>query len=55
MKRKIKFVWTCSDFVKHKHKTYAGAWLCGQLQYLWALINPQSAIPNPKLKDGKER
>ena len=33
-KRKFKLVWSCSDFVKHEHKTYVGAVLCGWRQRL---------------------
>lgn len=33
-KRKLKLVWSCSDFVKHEHKTYVGAVLCGWWQRL---------------------
>lgn len=31
-KRKLKVVWSCSDFVKHEHRTYIGALLCGWWQ-----------------------
>lgn len=30
----IRVVWSCSDSVKHEHKTYIGAFLCGWRQRL---------------------
>jgi len=33
-KRKIKIVWSCSDWVHHEHKTRVGAVLCGWWQRL---------------------
>lgn len=32
-KKKLKIVWTCSDYVDHIHKTKFGAWFCGRKQY----------------------
>lgn len=32
-KHQIRIRWTCSNFVHHEHRTRAGAWLCGRLQY----------------------
>jgi hypothetical protein len=34
-KRKIRFCWTCSDYVHHEHKYKFMAYLCGQFQYLF--------------------
>lgn len=34
-KRKIRIVWSCSDFVHHEHRTKGGAWLCGRVQMVW--------------------
>ena len=33
-KRKLKLIWTCSDFVCHEHRWYWSAWLCGRVQYI---------------------
>lgn len=32
--RRLRLCWTCSDFVSHEHRTWAGAWLCGRFQWL---------------------
>ena len=37
-KRKIKFIWTCSDYMKHEHKYKFTAWLCGRFQYCMTKI-----------------
>lgn len=31
-KRRIRFVWTCSDYVSHEHRWYWSARVCGQWQ-----------------------
>ena len=31
-KRKLRFNWTCSDYVHHSHKWKWSAWLCGRWQ-----------------------
>ncbi len=36
-KKKIKFIWTCSNFKKHQHRWKWTAWLCGRIQYYLAL------------------
>lgn len=33
--KKIKFCWTCSDFIHHEHRWKWTAWLCGRVQYLF--------------------
>lgn len=33
-KKRIRFIWTCSDFEKHQHRTKLGAWWCGQRRRL---------------------
>lgn len=32
-KKRLKIVWTCSDYIDHIHKTKFGAWFCGRKQY----------------------
>ena len=34
-KRKIKLIWTCSDYVYHEHKYQFTAWACGRIQYFF--------------------
>ena len=46
MKRKIKPVWTCSDYVYHEHKYKLTAWLCGRIQYFKYLIINMFKINN---------
>lgn len=36
--KRIRMVWTCSDYVKHYHSTYIGAWLCGRVQAFRAML-----------------
>lgn len=36
-RRLITMRWTCSDYVHHSHRWKWAAWLCGWMQYLWAL------------------
>lgn len=31
--RKIKYVWTCNNFVHHQHRWKWSAWICGRIQY----------------------
>jgi hypothetical protein len=31
-KRRIRFVWTCSDYAHHEHRWHWTAWLCGRVQ-----------------------
>lgn len=37
--KKIKIVWTCSDFLHHEHRYKFTAWICGKIQILinWIL------------------
>ena len=37
-KKKIKFVWSCSDYKDHNHKYRFTAYLCGRLQYVLAML-----------------
>jgi hypothetical protein len=37
-KRKIRIVWTCSDFARHKHKWKWTATICGRIQFIWSRI-----------------
>jgi hypothetical protein len=36
-KRKIRFMWTCSDRVKHEHRYKFTAHICGLIQHLYGL------------------
>lgn len=36
-KRRIRFRWTCSDYVHHEHRWYWTVWLCGKGQQFIAL------------------
>ena len=37
-KKKIKIVWSCSDYKHHEHKYKLTAYLCGRLQYVLAKL-----------------
>jgi len=37
-KKKIKINWSCSNFVKHRHRFKFTAWLCGRVQMQQAKI-----------------
>lgn len=39
-KRKLRFVWTCSNHTHHEHRHKWAAWLCGLLQQI---ENPKRA------------
>ena len=47
-RKKLKFIWSCSDFVKHEHKFYFTAWLCGKLQYFRGVLNEKNRISKVK-------
>jgi hypothetical protein len=37
-RKKLKIIWTCSDFVHHEHRYKWIAWLCGKWQKgIWLL------------------
>lgn len=38
-KRKLKLMWTCSDFVHHEHRFRWTAVVCGKVQYYWARLS----------------
>ena len=31
-KQKLKLIWTCSDYVKHTHRWFWTAYVCGRIQ-----------------------
>lgn len=33
-KRRIRYYWSCSEFVRHEHRWKWTAWLCGRWQLL---------------------
>jgi hypothetical protein len=37
-RHRIRFMWTCSDYIHHEHRWRWSAWLCGRLQYVSSRI-----------------
>lgn len=34
MKRKVQIAWSCSNRVRHEHRTWVAAWICGLVQQI---------------------
>lgn len=47
-KRKIKIVWSCSDYCHHEHKYKWTAYLCGRVQYLISRLRINLKTKRPK-------
>ena len=45
-KKKIKIVYSCSDFAKHEHRYYFTAWICGRVQKFIAYIKRKLSFIN---------
>lgn len=43
-KKKIRFIWTCSNFVRHEHRWKWSAWICGRCQYFRARLKYEIAL-----------
>lgn len=51
MRKKIKIIWSCSDYVHHEHSYRLIAMLCGKLQYFKVIM--QNWVFNKHIKDPK--
>ena len=53
-KRVIRWRWTCSNFVKHEHRWYLTAWLCGRWQYAKALVHDRQITEQGENEDATD-